>query len=327
MGFETCGLEGTQIMEKVILSAVMVTGICRARAQKALDALVRQTIIDQMEIIVVDLGASTAKPFFYPPSARVKVMPKPLETSWAAARSAAVKKVSTDIVAFIEDHSFAHPDWAGSVVEAFKGPWAAVGYSVVNANPRTYASRAGLVSDYILWMAPVIEGKATLLPGNNVAYRRELLEQFGDRLEFELGVDFNIHEALRSQGHSLAMSGTALVAHQNFERIGGLLRANYHYCRMLAANRTESRNWNILRRFLYSVGVPVGAPVIKLIRIVKSLRGRRALVWPFLFALPVMLLTFSVSAIGESMGYLFGAGSSVEDFNIWELMQPRIGSS
>ncbi|MGB3863416.1 MAG: glycosyltransferase [Candidatus Aminicenantaceae bacterium] len=314
-------------MEKVILSAVMITGTRRERAQEALDFLCRQTIIEKMEIIVVDLGASTYKPFIYPPSACIIVIPKPQETSWAAARMAAVKKASGDIVAFIEEHSFAHPDWAENVAKAFEGPWAAVGYSVVNANPQSYTSRAGLVSDYILWMSPVIEGKAKLLPGNNVAYRRELLEQFEERLEFDLGVDFNIHEALRRQGHSLAMSGTALISHQNFERIGGLLRANYHYCKLLAANRASSQNWNVLRRALYSVGAPIGAPVIKLIRIVKSLRGRRVLVWPFISSLPVMLLTFLVSAIGESLGYLFGAGRSVEDFNIWELTQPRTKNS
>lgn len=314
-------------MEKVILAAAMITGTCRERAQEALDALCRQTIIDQMEIIVVDLCASKSKPFTYPTSARVIVLPKPQETSWAAARMAAVKKASGDIVAFIEEHSFAHPDWAENVAKAFEGPWAAVGYSVVNANPQSYASRAGLVSDYILWMSPVIEGKAKLLPGNNVAYRRDLLEQFGDRLEFDLGVDYNIHEELRGQGHSLAMSGTALIAHQNFECIGSLLRANYHYCKLLAANRASSQNWNVLRLALYSVGAPIGAPVIKLIRIVKSLRGRRVLVWPFISSLPVMLLTFLVSAIGESLGYLFGAGRSVEDFNIWELMQPRTKNS
>lgn len=310
-------------MAKVILSAVMITGMCRERAQEALEALYGQTMIDQMEIIIVDLGASESQPFTYPTRARINVLPKPQETSWAAARMAAVEKASGDIVAFIEEHSFAFPDWAENIVETFKGPWAAVGYSVVNANPQSYVSRAGLVSDYILWMSPVIEGKAMLLPGNNVAYRRELLVQFGDRLALDLGVDFNIHEALRDQGHSLAMSSSAQIAHQNFERIGGLLRANYHYCRLLAANRASSKNWNVLRRSLYSISVPIGAPVIKVIRIVKSLGGRRVLIWPFISSFPVIMLTFLVSAIGESLGYLFGAGGSVEDFNTWELMQPR----
>jgi len=310
-------------MEKVIVSAVMITGTCRKRAQRALDALCEQTIIDQLEIIIVDLGASESPPFTCAPNIRISIIPMPKNTSWASARMTAVKKATGEIVAFIEDHSFAQPDWAEQVAKAFEGPWAAVGYSVVNANPETYASRSGLVSDYILWMSPVHGGKTELLPGNNVAYRRNLLTQFGERLKDDLGVDFNIHEALKKQGHELAMSATALIAHQNYDRISGLIKANYHYCKLLAANRVLSQDWGWFRHAAYIVGTPLGAPVIKLFRIIKSLSGRRQLVWPFISALPVMFITFFISAVGESFGYLFGAGQSVEDFNKWELMQQR----
>ena len=310
-------------MGKVIVSAIMITGTCRKRAQRALDALYEQTIIDQMEIIIVDLGASESPPFTRAPNIRISIIPMPYHTSWALARMAAVRKATGKIVAFIEDHSFAHPDWAEQVAREFEEPWAAVGYSVVNANPETYASRSGLVSDYILWMSPVHGGKTELLPGNNVAYRRDLLIQFGERLKDDLGVDFNIHETLIKQGYELSMSATALIAHQNYDRINGLIKANYHYCKLLAANRVLSQDWGWFRQAAYIVGAPLGAPAIKLFRIIKSLSGRRQLVWPFISALPVIFITFFISAVGESLGYLFGAGQSVDDFKKWELMQQR----
>lgn len=310
-------------MEKVIISAVMITGTCRKRAQKALNALYEQTIIDQMEIIVVDLSASDSPPFTFIQNIRISIIPMPINTSWASARMTAVKKATGEIVAFIEDHSFAKPDWAEQLAIAFEGPWAAVGYSVINANPETYASRSGLASDYILWMSPVHGGKTEFLPGNNVAYRREILVKFGDRLENDLGIDFNIHEELGKQGYELAMSSKALIAHQNYNRISGLIRANYHYSKMLAANRISSHNWGIFKQAVYIVGTPIGSPFIRLFRIIKSLRGRQPLVWPFIFALPVIFITFCFSAVGESLGYIFGAGRSVEDFNKWELMTQR----
>jgi len=301
----------------------MITGTCRKRAQRALNALSEQTIIDQMEIIIVDLDASDSPPFTYSPNIRISIIPMAKDTSWASARMTAVRKATGEIVAFIEDHSFAKPDWAEQVARAFAGPWAAVGYSVINANPETYASRSGLVSDYILWMSPVHDGKTELLPGNNVAYRRDLLTQFGERLKDDLGVDFNIQEALKKQGHELAMSATAVIAHQNYDHINGLIKANYHYCKLLAANRVLSQDWGWFRHAAYIVGAPIGAPVIKLIRIIKSLSRRQQLLWPFISALPVIFITFFISAAGESFGYLFGAGQSVEDFNKWELMQKR----
>ena len=310
-------------MEKVIVSAIMITGTCRKRAQRSLDALYGQTIIDKMEIIIVDLAATDSQPFTYSQNIRISIIPMPKNTSWASARMTAVKKATGEIVAFIEDHSFAEPDWAEQVSREFEGPWAAVGYCVVNANPETYASRSGLVADYILWMSPLQGGKTKLLPGNNVAYRRDLLTQFGERLKGDLGIDFNIHEALKKQGHELAMAANALIAHQNYDRIGGLIQANYHYCKLLAANRVLSQDWGWFRRAAYIVGAPLGAPVIKLFRIIMSLSGRRQLVWPFISALPIIFITFFISAVGESFGYLFGAGQSAEDFNKWELMQQR----
>jgi glycosyltransferase involved in cell wall biosynthesis len=247
----------------------------------------------------------------------------PKNTSWASARMAAVEKATGEIVAFIEDHSFARPDWAEQLVRAFDGPWAAVGYSVVNANPQTYVSRGGLMADYITWMSPVINGKTEYLPGNNVAYRRELLAQFGERLKDDLGIDFNIQEELKKQGYKFAMSAKTIIAHQNYDRISGLIKANFHYSKMLAANRVSSQNWGRLKKIVYIVATPIGSPFIRLLRIIKSLRGRQSLVKPFISVLPVVFITFLCSAVSESLGYLLGAGKSVEKFNKWELMQQR----
>jgi len=124
-------------MEKVIVSAVMITGICRKRAQRALNALYKLTIIDQMEIIIVDLGATDSPSFTCTPNIRISIIPIPKNTSWVSARMTAVQKATGEIVAFIEDHSFAMPDWAEEIARSFEGPWSAVGNSVVNANPET----------------------------------------------------------------------------------------------------------------------------------------------------------------------------------------------
>ncbi len=309
-------------MSTIQLSAIMIVGICRRRAQRSLDALCQQTRVENIKIILVDLGEQ-APPLNAPEHVRLTVISRPAKTSWAQARAAALNEAQGDIIAFIEDHSFARSNWAEELIKAFEEPWAAVGYSVVNANPQTYISRAGLISDYLLWMHPVRSGEAALLPGNNVAYRRKALLAFQDRLAVDLGVDFNIHEALRRQNHKLAMSSTAIIAHQNYDRLIGLLKANYHYCKLLAANRVSSQEWTLLRRILYIIGTPIGAPLIKILRIIKSLSGRRILWWPFFTAVPVIVLTFTISALGETLGYLVGPGQSEKDFNKWELMQDR----
>lgn len=306
------------------LSVIMITGTCRERAQYAIDALDGQTIKDRFEIIVADLAGKTHPPFTAPTSQNYSHIALPASTTWGEARGEALNKATGDIIAFIEDHCFAEPDWAQNLLDAFaSGPWAAVGYSITNANPQTWISRAGLVSDYILWMAPVHEGKARLLPGNNVAYRADVLLPLKERLPHDLSVDFNIHEHLLGKGHKLAMSDKTRARHQNYDTMGGLVNANFYYCRMLAANRVKAQNWSVVRRWAYIIGVPIGAPLIKLARILKCLKGRKSLWRPFVSALPLILITFAVSAIGEMLGYLLGAGNAAQDFNIWELYQQR----
>ncbi len=306
----------------VKLSIIMITGSCRGRAQKALNALFQQQGDIATEIILVDLGDSKT-PFDIPAGIDYHYLARPAETTWGQARIDAVSIARGEIIAFIEDHCFAKPDWAENLVQAFDSDFAAVGYTIVNANPETYASRAGLISDYILWMDPVPDGKAELLPGNNVAYRGDLLRAVQERLATDLSVDFNIHEWLKGQGYELAMSATTLAEHQNYDQLGGLLHANFHYCRMLAANRKVSQSWSMGRQLAYIVGAPLGAPAIKLVRVLRSLKGRRQLWAPFVKALPVLFLTYGVSAIGETLGYLAGAGHSAQDFNMWEIHQQR----
>ena len=82
-------------------------------------------------------------------------------------------------------------------------------------------------------------------------------------------------------------------------------------------------NWSWPKKLVYGVAVPVGAPMIKFYRLAKSLQGRPTLVSPFLTSLPVIGLTFLVSGIGESLGYLLGPGNSTVEFAKWEIFQQR----
>ena len=307
-----------------LLSAVVVIGDCRERSQRCVDALYQQTAAHKMEIVIVDLGAEAHTTIKTQGKITTTMIQLSRDVSWAAARKAGIERTLGSIIAFIEDHAVPESDWACSVIEAHQGPWAAVGYAFTNANPDTYISRASLIADYALWMDPLPSGPAGHLPGNNVSYKRDILLALGDRLGEDLGVDFNIHEALKKLGYKLYLEGRALVAHENYDTLGALLQANHHYCRLLAADRTTSGSWSPLKRIVYGVGTPIGAPVIKSLRLLKSLKGRLRVLKPILVSSPILLLTYIWSAIGESLGYLIGRGGSSESFTKWELNLERI---
>src|SRR5205823_4333630 len=58
------------------------------------------------------------------------------------ARSAGIRKATAPIVVLAEDHSFPARTWAEALIEAHRGPWAAVGPAIANANPGSLVSWA-----------------------------------------------------------------------------------------------------------------------------------------------------------------------------------------
>lgn len=304
------------------LSVVLVAGAQRGRAQRVLDALSRQTVVDSIELIVVDLFENGARLDVAPCLTHVYAS-RPDIKRWGAARAAGVRLATGEVVGFIEDHCFPEPEWAEMLIDAYRGPWAAVGYAFTNANPQTFISRASLLARYGQFAHPAHPGRAPLVSGNNVSYRRELLLSFGSELDGLLTIDFNLQELLGKRGLPLLVEARARAAHQNFSSFARDSITGYWYCRLLAARRVETQGWHWARRFVHGIGAPVGSPAIRLARLLMSLRGRRSL-WPQAAAsIPVILGWYVTDALGESLGYLLGAGRAEREALRWELDEAR----
>jgi len=305
------------------LSVIVVVGLCRKRAQRVIDSLCAQTVVDSIEIIIFDLAPSDIPKLNTSPDMRVVYLSRPQKTRWSKARAEGVQYASSPIVAFIEDHCFPEPSWAELLIEAHKGPWVAVSYGFKNANPKTYMGRASMVNDYGLWLHPARRGQSDFIPCQNVSYKRDLLLSFGEELEVLLTPDFSLQQVLSQRGLPMFVESRALVAHENFTRLFPLMLAHYSFSRMLAARRVEVQSWRKLRRIFYALAVLPGAPILALVRLFLSLRGRASL-WPLVIAsLPVCMLAHLWGAIGESMGYFFGPGNAASDLHRWELDTER----
>ena len=88
----------------------MVAGDCRERAQHALDRLCAQTALDELEIVVVDLGKKGT--LSAPAGAPVEILAEPGIEQWADARRIGLTRSSAPVVAFVEEHCFTDPHWA-----------------------------------------------------------------------------------------------------------------------------------------------------------------------------------------------------------------------
>ncbi len=74
----------------------------------------------------------------------------------------------------------------------------------------------------------------------------------------------------------------------------------------------------------WALGVLAFVPVLRLLRLARSISRRSVLVPDFVASLPVVSVVYVAAAFGEASGYLFGLGDAEEKFIKWELNTERI---
>lgn len=306
------------------LAALLVIGDSREHAQRALDSLYAQTIVASMEIIVVDLKTNDAQALAVAAGAPTRYVTPERKLTWAEGRVLAARMAEAPVLAFIEAHCIAEPEWAEALVHAHREPWAAVGYAFTNPYPESYLSRATLASKYGCWLHPTPSRVTRVLPCGNVAYKRSDLLALGDELETLLTPDFVVHERFNQQGSGMYVESGAIVAHNSLVKLSQLLASSFLFCRVLASKRVESQQWNRAKQLAYGVATPAVSPVIAVWRLFSS-RSETPSDWSSIVAyLPVILAKGVASALGESVGYLFGGGSAEIQFIKWELHVGRV---
>jgi glycosyltransferase involved in cell wall biosynthesis len=313
------------------LSAVVVVGDVRNRAQRVLDRLYVQTAADDIEIIVVDTAGAHDSLAIKPDRVATQYLSVAAATPWGEARAIGIRAANSPIVAFTEDHSIPAHDWAESILRASHLPWIAAGYAFRNANPgeglswRGYISWGSFMADYGEWADPLPNRPVGRLPCNNVAYRRDALLKIGDALGAKLHSDITLQEYFAARGEQFAMIRDAFVSHQNHEFLRTVLSANFVHCRVIAASRVREGKWRWPRRLAYAIAVPLLVPFMKLGWLLRIQLQRRQFWGRMIAGAPVIASVFVWSAIGEGLGYLFGFGNSIERFRAAEVSIPRTG--
>ncbi|NIQ79905.1 MAG: glycosyltransferase [Anaerolineae bacterium] len=281
-----------------------------------------QTVSDMLEVVIVApsedaLGDDDSELRAF---RRYRVVEVGEISSIAQAYGAGIRQASAPVVVLAEDHSFPDDGWAGALIEAHKKPWAAVGPVVRNANPDSMVSWANFLISYAPWLDPAPSGVANQLPGHNSSYKRAVLLDYGPALEVMLEAETVLHWDLAAKGHQLYLEPAAKTSHVNFEVFSVWMREQYHSGRVFAAAR--SRRWSFRRRFLYAGAGPL-IPLVRIRRIVRELRrpGRPHHLIPAI--LPVLMLGLALSAAGETIGYVLGAGDAAHRIRKLECRRVR----
>lgn len=260
-----------------------------------------------IEVLVADrIGEAVRSPLRvrYP---HVRLLEAPPGTSIPVLRALAFEAARAEIVGVIEDHVIVPPDWAQRMLAAHNEGAEVVGGAVDNAARERLVDWAAFLCEYSHCLVLPLTGPTNWVVGNNVTYRRSLLKRFRDVIGQELWEN-HLHDAMQRAGVTLESRPDIRVGHKKHYTIGEYLYQRYLYARSYAGMRVEQAQR--IQKLAYGLAALALPPVLlyrTVVRVLKAGRHRRELVK----SLPLLGLFVTAWAVGEAVGYWWGAGDAL----------------
>jgi hypothetical protein len=273
------------------------------------ERLCRQTVAGRLELVLVtpDVGTLRADMGKVPQLAAVRVIEVASINPLAAALVAGLTAATAPVVVMGETHIYPHPGWAAALLDGHAEGWAVVVPGFDNANPRGALSWSGFLADHGHWGVGMPVGEVRSFPIHNVAFRCDVLLEFGERLEQVLSPGNEMALGVRERGHRVYFQPAARIDLVNLSRLKPWLHERWLAGLLVAANRRARWSWG--RRLVYTCAAPL-IPFVLLARTVPAVRAAARRVRVPVGTVPMMVLGAMVHGAGEMVGYARGAGNA-----------------
>src|SRR5215510_9600392 len=124
------------------------------------------------------------------------------DTDVPGLRSRGIQLARGEIVALLEDHCIADDHWSAEIRKAHELPYSIVGGSVENHSAKSKLTWAVYFYDYGKYMLPGVGRVFTSLSGNNISYKKKVLDEIGGQYQDGFHETF-INQALQRRGYDL----------------------------------------------------------------------------------------------------------------------------
>jgi hypothetical protein len=287
------------------MSVVLVTDEYRT-IRRVLASLRRQTIRDQLELVIVlpRVAARGDDVGTFSEFAAFQLVEVPTVHPMPVARAAGIRAATAPIVFLGETHSFPHPELAEKLLESHKGEWDFVVPGLANANPQSPWSWGSFLIDYGTWHETLPEAATGGGPTWNVAYRKSLLLEADGLLELAMEHGDEMAEWLRHRGVKAYFQPGARLDHANVSQPKWWVEQRFLAGVLVASARRK--RWSLRKRLLYVAASPLipGVIVYRLRHAIRRLRETGALPRGAIAAVIVGAL---IRTAGEVVGYVSGA--------------------
>jgi hypothetical protein len=304
------------------LSVVLVTGDRFKSLRRTVRHLRQQTVCDRIELLIVgpdETSFRDLEPEAVAGFAGWRTIAAGPMREVERAHAVGILAASAPVVALLENHVYPDPEWAGAILRAHEGPWAAVGSIIRNANPATAASWVEHFFSYGFDDESASGGEVARVSRNNSTFKRALLTALGDRLGDVLARDGGLFEELQGRGHRFYLEPEARMQHLNTSLVGATLTLRWLSARAAAATRARTGNWSRARRLLYVAASPI-FPLLRVRALWPRLRSHPARhVLPRIA--PLFAVALVVDAFGQALGFALGPGDSAERAGRFDLFR------
>jgi len=272
-----------------------------------LAALSAQRADVELEVLVADRCGEAVRAEVRRSYPWVRLLAAPSGTTIPDLRAMAFREARGTSVAVIEDHVIVPAGWARALLDAQAGAEVVVGGAIENAAVHRLVDWAAFLCEYSHCIAPLPEGPADWLPGNNVVYPRALL----GRYESVLGRgqwENRLHDAMRRDGVPLVCRPQIAVGHKKHYTVGEYLSQRYLYARSYAGARVADAS--LPTRLTYGAAA-LALPPLLMFRTVRRVVAKRRHRAELVRSLPLLAVFVMSWAFGEMVGYIAGPGDSL----------------
>jgi glycosyltransferase involved in cell wall biosynthesis len=303
------GNDGSSVRLSVVIAACNAADVIEA----CLSALERQQS-QAVEVIVADASRDGTADVITDRFPWVRLLRGADGCSVPVLRGQAIKEARGDIIAVLDPYSVVAPDWVERVVSAHATTASlAIGGAVDLHAPKTrsLAGWALYFNEYGLFMPPIVNGETWIVPGSNVSYKRAALYE-GEQPRHDVFWKTFVNQEIERSGSPLWLAADVRVSLNKPIPFGDFLRTRYHHGRCFAGMRAQDASWAM--RATYAVAT-AGLPLLLLWRWTRGFwpKGRHRM--RFIATLPMQLALFTMWAIGEASGALWGVGRSCDELS------------
>ena len=272
-----------------------------------LAALARERADVELEVLVVNRLGEAAAAALRVDAPWARVLQVPATLAIPQMRALAFREAKSEAIAVIEDHVIVPRGWAKQLLAGLEAGHPVVGGAVANAATETLLDWACFLCEYSHCLPPLPAGEVEWLTGNNILYRRSLLEKHLALLDAGQWENA-LHDALRAEGVPLWCDPEIVIGHKKHYTFGEYFSQRYLYARSYAGARVAHAGAG---KKLAMGAAAFALPPVLFARTVSRILSKRRhteKLWP---SLPLIALFVLAWGFGEVIGYWFGAGDSL----------------